>query len=114
MAKKKRTHCKKGHEYTEENTYHYTQPSGTPGRVCKTCRRNYDRERYLDSKGYVDEERVTLLIQSRLARGYKDYGALDLDNDNRDFIKEALEEVLDMSVYIASKLIKLQRLEKTS
>lgn len=31
-----RTHCPKGHEYTEENTYRY--PS-TGHRYCKTCNR---------------------------------------------------------------------------
>lgn len=31
----KATHCKRGHEFTEENTYHYKNKSG---RECKTCR----------------------------------------------------------------------------
>ncbi len=30
-----RTHCKRGHEFTQENTY--LEPSGK-GRACKTCR----------------------------------------------------------------------------
>lgn len=36
----KRTHCPKGHEYTEENTYRYKTT-----RACKTCRRNLVSER---------------------------------------------------------------------
>ena len=37
-----RTHCPRGHEYTEENTY-INKTSGE--RVCRTCRRQYDRNR---------------------------------------------------------------------
>lgn len=40
-----KTHCKHGHEYTEENTYH--KKSG--GRDCKTCIREYGR-RYAERK----------------------------------------------------------------
>jgi hypothetical protein len=36
-----KTHCDKGHEFTPENTYIAT--SGE--RVCRTCRRAYDRRR---------------------------------------------------------------------
>lgn len=31
------THCPKGHEYTEENTYR--RPDGRPWRACRTCRK---------------------------------------------------------------------------
>lgn len=37
-----RTHCSKGHEFTEDNTY--KQPKG--GRSCRTCRREYTRRWY--------------------------------------------------------------------
>ncbi|MBG8552331.1 HNH endonuclease signature motif containing protein [Hymenobacter guriensis] len=40
--KKERTHCKKGHEYTPENTYHTTS-----GRSCKACNSAYQKARYL-------------------------------------------------------------------
>ncbi len=34
-----RTHCRHGHEYTEENTYRYPD-----GRQCKTCTRRLNQE----------------------------------------------------------------------
>ena len=49
MAKKRRgnfqkwTHCKNGHPFDEENTYHYTSSTGGPGRGCKECRRDATR-----------------------------------------------------------------------
>lgn len=36
------THCQKGHEFTLENTY--ITKAGT--RVCRICRRDYDRKRW--------------------------------------------------------------------
>lgn len=36
-----RTHCHRGHEYTEENTYWRTDG----GRTCQTCRKESDRRR---------------------------------------------------------------------
>jgi hypothetical protein len=36
----KKTHCKRGHEYTEENTY---RPPGKNERWCRTCQREHSR-----------------------------------------------------------------------
>lgn len=33
------THCRRGHEFTEDNTYRSTKPSGSVMRHCKECRR---------------------------------------------------------------------------
>lgn len=41
------THCPKGHEYTEENTY--LRPD-TGHRLCKRCRREANRESYERNK----------------------------------------------------------------
>lgn len=37
----RKLHCYKGHAYTPENTSH----NGNGGRICKTCRRNRDRDK---------------------------------------------------------------------
>jgi len=41
-----KTHCKRGHEFTPENTYRYS--SGW--RECRTCRREYDQRRRAAAK----------------------------------------------------------------
>ncbi len=40
----RKTHCKHGHEFTEENTY--IRPSTSGWRVCKECARLAHRESY--------------------------------------------------------------------
>jgi len=44
----KRTHCPRGHEYTDENTYHNPPNKSHPNgqRVCRACQRERDRARY--------------------------------------------------------------------
>lgn len=38
--------CRHGHEYTESNTAWQTDGAGRRSKVCRTCRRARDRERY--------------------------------------------------------------------
>ena len=44
----RRTHCKAGHELTEENTY--TRPSRPGTKECKVCRAENSKERYRKRK----------------------------------------------------------------
>lgn len=48
-----------------------------------------------------DEIRVLERIAERLAMGRKQYGELAVENDPRDWKREASEELLDGCVYLA-------------
>ncbi len=54
----------------------------------------------------ADELLVLTAIAKRLQLGMKQYGALNIAADTRDWTKEANEEALDMSVYLAIKTLK--------
>ena len=43
---KRKTHCKRGHEFTESNTRRFTTKGGRQGRECKECKRKYDSIRH--------------------------------------------------------------------
>ena len=51
---------------------------------------------------------IMKLIESRLDLGAKKYKKQNLVSDGRDFVKEALEESLDLSIYISMRLIELK------
>lgn len=44
------THCKRGHEFTPENTRREARPGGRFARRCLTCQREYGRQRYLSRR----------------------------------------------------------------
>ena len=50
-------------------------------------------------------EQILNLIEQRLDKGKKRYGKENISSDDRDFVKEALEEALDCAVYLAAHLI---------
>ena len=56
-------------------------------------------------------KKILKLIENRLLVGEKKYGHQNITNDGRDFIKEALEESLDLAVYLAAKLIEITKKE---
>jgi hypothetical protein len=53
-----------------------------------------------------DERRVTRAIAARLSLGAATYGPLDIAGDPRDWTHEALEEALDLAVYLAAALLR--------
>ena len=42
----RKTHCKNGHPFNDENTSHIVAASGNPGRDCRVCHRDRERARY--------------------------------------------------------------------
>ena len=54
-------------------------------------------------------DQIIELIRERLEIGAKKYGHENVVSDDRDFIKEALEEVLDCMVYASCKLIEIDK-----
>jgi len=42
-----KTHCKRGHEFTEENTRHHNRSGGGSARTCIACQRIRNRASYL-------------------------------------------------------------------
>jgi len=57
-------------------------------------------------------DRILKLIKERLRVGEKKYGNENVVSDDRDFLQEALEEALDLSVYISARLIEIKQKEK--
>lgn len=53
-------------------------------------------------------DKIIELIRERLELGAKKYGHENIASDDRDFIQESLEEVLDCMVYASCKLIEIK------
>jgi hypothetical protein len=53
---------------------------------------------------------IIQLIESRMEKGRKQYGHGLLQNAGYDWVKEALEEALDLSIYLSAKLIEIRAL----
>ena len=51
---------------------------------------------------------IIRLIESRMEKGRKEYGHGLLHDSGYDWLKEALEEALDLSIYLSAKLIELR------
>jgi hypothetical protein len=55
----RKTHCYRGHKFTEENTYYVDEASGTKGRRCRKCRTiNYIGDKSLERVAQMDEEQL--------------------------------------------------------
>lgn len=54
-----------------------------------------------------------LVLQAKaMLRGHKEYGPLDLDNDDRNMVKEAIEEARDLAIYLNFRLIQIERYDR--
>lgn len=57
-------------------------------------------------------QEIIRLIESRMEKGRKEYGHGLLQNSGYDWIKESLEEALDLSIYLSAKLIEIKNEEE--
>jgi hypothetical protein len=63
----------------------------------------------LDNKDLLDcNEEIKTLIAERMEKGRKAYGHGLLQNSGYDWVQEALEEALDLSIYLSAKLIEIK------
>jgi hypothetical protein len=53
-------------------------------------------------------EEIKALISERMEKGRKAYGHGLLQNSGYDWVQEALEEALDLSIYLSAKLIEIK------
>ena len=51
---------------------------------------------------------IIRLIESRMEKGRQQYGHGLLQNAGYDWVQEALEEALDLSIYLSAKLIEIK------
>jgi hypothetical protein len=56
-----------------------------------------------------DEQEIVRALVHRIDRGRRTYGPWSVDNDNRNYRREALFEVYDALHYCAAELVKLSR-----
>ena len=59
-------------------------------------------------------DQIIELVRERLEIGAKKYGHENVISSDRDFINEALEEVLDCMVYASCKLIEIKEKNEKS
>ena len=70
-----------------------------------------DNSALLDNKDLLDcNEEIKSLIAERMEKGKKAYGHGLLQNSGYDWVQEALEEALDLSIYLSAKLIEIKKI----
>jgi hypothetical protein len=68
-----------------------------------------DNKDLLDNGTPLDcNEEIKALIAERMEKGKKAYGHGLLQNSGYDWVQEALEEALDLSIYLSAKLIEIK------
>ncbi len=58
-----------------------------------------------------DNNHIISLIKERLEKGKREYNQEVDVHDGRDWMKEALEELLDACVYLSAQIIKIKEKE---
>ena len=58
-------------------------------------------------------EEIKALIAERMEKGRKAYGHGLIQNSGYDWVQEALEEALDLSIYLSAKLIEIKTLSRS-
>ena len=53
-------------------------------------------------------DEIKALIAERMEKGKKAYGHGLMQNSGYDWVQEALEEALDLSIYLSAKLIEIK------
>ena len=57
---------------------------------------------------------IKTLIAERMEKGRKAYGHGLLPNAGYDWVQEALEEALDLAIYVSAKLLEIKKLTDTN
>lgn len=57
-------------------------------------------------------DEIINLIKQRMEKGRAQYGHGLMENSGYDWVKEALEEALDLSIYVAARLIEVDKNNK--
>lgn len=57
---------------------------------------------------------IIRLIESRMEKGLKQYGHGLMADSGYDWVQEALEEALDLSIYVAARLVEIQKKDASS
>jgi hypothetical protein len=61
-----------------------------------------------DGKVMDCNNEIKALIAERMEKGKKAYGHGLIQNSGYDWLQEALEEALDLSIYLSAKIIELK------
>jgi len=57
---------------------------------------------------------IIRLIEARLEKGRRQYGHGLIPDSGYDWVQEALEEALDLSIYVAARLVEIQKKDAPS
>ena len=92
--------------------------------ICAECKEHANFINYIEyntqilsqtsMKEILVNQKILELVEERLDEGKRKYGHENVETDGRDFIVEALEEILDCCVYVAAKLVIIKEFEAGS